>query len=99
MICQISRWKKLWQWLPTEGDSGLSTLPDTVPLGDILSRIQTPIDRTITSLDELSVIAKITFGGELHVRPPERKVGYKGPLFRANSGDLIISKIRVSQGS
>jgi len=99
MICQISRWKELWQWLPTDGDAGLSALPDTVPLGDILSRIQTPIDKTTITLDELNVIAKITFGGELHLRPSAQKIGYKGPLFRADSGDLIISKIRVSQGS
>jgi type I restriction enzyme, S subunit len=99
MICRISRWKNLWQWLLFKGDTGLSTLPDTVPLGDLLSRIQAPIDRTITPLCELNVIAKITFGGELHIRPPEKKLGYKGPLFRADPGDLIISKIRVAQGS
>ncbi|GAB3461570.1 hypothetical protein GCM10027321_22380 [Massilia terrae] len=50
-------------------------------------------------MDELNVIAKITFGGVLHVRTAEEKKGYKGPLFYAHPGDLVISKIRVAQGS
>lgn len=50
-------------------------------------------------MDELNVIAKITFGGVLHVRTTEAKRGYKGPLFYAHPGDLVISKIRVAQGS
>jgi type I restriction enzyme, S subunit len=99
MICQVSRWKDLWQWLPSEDDAGLSAMSDTVPLGDFLARVQMPIDRRLTPLEKLNVIAKITFGGELQIRPPEKKVGYKGPLFRADPGDLIISKIRVAQGS
>jgi len=45
------------------------------------------------------VIAKVTFGGELFLRSEKEKVGYKGPLFAALPGDLIISKIRVGQGS
>lgn len=47
----------------------------------------------------LNVIAKISFGGELHLRSEEAKRGYKGPLFEALPGDLVISKIRVAQGS
>lgn len=47
----------------------------------------------------LNVIAKISFGGELHLRSEEAKRGYKGPLFEAQPGDLVISKIRVAQGS
>ncbi|MFZ4394118.1 MAG: hypothetical protein ACOYOU_00670 [Kiritimatiellia bacterium] len=99
MTCQVQRWKDLWQWLPTEGDAGLSAMADTVPLGDFLTRVQTPIDKNRFPLDELNIIDKITFGGDLKIRPPKRKVGYKGPLFRADTGDLIISKIRVAQGS
>lgn len=58
-----------------------------------------PVDRSIKTLDELNVIAKVTFGGDLHVRTAEEKKGYKGPLFYAHPGDLVISKIRVAQGS
>lgn len=47
----------------------------------------------------MNVIAKITFGGELHIRSEDAKRGYKGPLFQADPGDLVISKIRVAQGS
>ncbi|MBM4144186.1 MAG: hypothetical protein FJ225_11435 [Lentisphaerae bacterium] len=99
MIGQIQRWKDLWQWLPTEGDGGLSSMSDTVPIGDFLTRVVVPIDKARFPLDGLNVIEKITFGGELKIRTPEKKRGYKGPLFRANTGDLLISKIRVAQGS
>lgn len=47
----------------------------------------------------MNVIAKISFGGELFVRSDDEKRGYKGPLFVALPGDLVISKIRVAQGS
>ena len=45
------------------------------------------------------MIAKVTFGGELFLRSEKEKTGYKGRLFAALPGDLIISKIRVGQGS
>ena len=45
------------------------------------------------------MIAKVTFGGGLFLRNEKEKTGYKGPLFAALPGDLIISKIRVGQGS
>lgn len=70
-----------------------------LPLSDFIERRIEPVDRETVSLDELNVIAKITFGGELHIRTPEEKLGYKGPLFYARPGDLVISKIRVAQGS
>ena len=35
----------------------------------------------------------------MFLRNEEQKRGYKGPLFEAMPGDLIISKIRVGQGS
>ena len=41
----------------------------------------------------------MTFGGELFLRSEAKKRGYKGPLFEAMPGDLVISKIRVGQGS
>lgn len=50
-------------------------------------------------LEKLNVIGKVTFGGVLHVRTEDEKKGYKGPLFYAHPGDLVISKIRVAQGS
>lgn len=71
----------------------------TVPLKDFLKRRVAPIDKTARPLDTLNVIAKVTFGGELFLRNDKAKRGYKGPLFEALPGDLIISKIRVGQGS
>lgn len=58
-----------------------------------------PIDKAARPLDNLNVIGKVSFGGELFLRGPEEKRGYKGPLFEAKPGDLVISKIRVAQGS
>ena len=71
----------------------------TVPLKDFLKRRVAPIDKSARPLATLNVIAKVTFGGELFLRNEKAKRGYKGPLFEALPGDLIISKIRVGQGS
>lgn len=71
----------------------------TVPLKDFLKRRVAPIDKSARPLDTLNVIAKVTFGGELFLRNEKAKRGYKGPLFEALPGDLLISKIRVGQGS
>ncbi len=70
-----------------------------VTLGKVLKRKILPAERISKSLSEQNVIAKITFGGVLHLRQEEEKREYKGPLFLAHSGDLVISKIRVAQGS
>jgi len=71
----------------------------TVLLKDFLKRRVSPIDKVARPLDTLNVIAKVTFGGEMFLRNDKTKRGYKGPLFEALPGDLIISKIRVGQGS
>jgi type I restriction enzyme S subunit len=68
-------------------------------LRKLFTRRVAPIDKAIRPLDSLNVIAKVTFGGELFLRGEKEKRGYKGPLFEALPGDLIISKIRVGQGS
>ena len=65
----------------------------------MFTRRVAPIDKAIRPLDSLNVIAKVTFGGDLYLRGEKEKRGYKGPLFEARPGDLIISKIRVGQGS
>ena len=41
----------------------------------------------------------MTFGGELFLRSDKEKGNYKGRLFEALPGDLIVSKIRIGQGS
>jgi len=70
-----------------------------VPLRTLISRQDRPIDKSKSALADLKLIAKITFGGELVLRNEEEKRGYKGPLFEARPDELIISKIRVDQGS
>jgi type I restriction enzyme S subunit len=74
--------------------------PDGVlrPIGDVLRQKRHEVDPTL-DLADVPIIAKISFGGEIFIRPPEQRRGYKGRLFWADPGDLIYSKIRVKQGS
>src|SRR5258708_20730429 len=72
---------------------------DTVELREILTRRVAPIDKSVRPLDTLNLISKVSFAGELFLRSDREKLGYKGQLFEALPGDLIISKIRVGQGS
>jgi type I restriction enzyme S subunit len=99
-MISILQWKDLWNWLPSESGAGAFAAGTTpAPMGDFLRRVVSPIDKAKRPLDSLNVVAKISFGGVLHVRTDEEKSGYKGPLFEAKPGDLVFSKIRVGQGS
>ena len=68
-------------------------------MSEVLTRRIAPIDKEARPIEQLNVIAKVTFGGELFLRGENDKRSYKGPLFEALPNDLIISKIRVGQGS
>ena len=68
-------------------------------MSEVLTRRISPIDKEARPIEQLNVIAKVTFGGELFLRDENDKRSYKGPLFEALPNDLIISKIRVGQGS
>ncbi|WP_347258577.1 hypothetical protein [Methylocaldum sp.] len=94
----IRWWREIERWIEDEEGNHQSAFPE-YSLSDFIMRNVAPVDRTTVPLDELNIIAKITFGGDLHIRTDEEKRGYKGPLFYAHSGDLVISKIRVAQGS
>ena len=94
----IRRWREIERWIEDEESRHQSSFPEQA-LSDFITRKIEAIDRSTVSLEQLNVIAKITFGGDLHVRTAEGKRGYKGPLFYAHTGDLVISKIRVAQGS
>jgi type I restriction enzyme, S subunit len=89
---ELERWsvafyhKVQWKW------------PDEVmnTLDSCLLRVRVPVD---CSPEGAPIIEKITFGGELSILSEGERKDYKGKLFRANSGQLIYSKIRVKQGS
>lgn len=89
---QLDRWNVAyfrsvnWQW-PKEFIR---------PIGVDLRRIQKIVT---TDLVATPIIEKISFGGELTILDEEKRAGYKGRLFKAESGQLIYSKIRVKQGS
>jgi type I restriction enzyme S subunit len=94
----IRRWREIERWIEDEEAGHAGTYSER-PLSDFITRRVAVINREERPLDVLNVIAKISFGGELHVRSEKDKRGYKGPLFDARPGDLVISKIRVAQGS
>jgi type I restriction enzyme S subunit len=94
----IRRWREIERWIEDEEVKHTGAFPEQ-SLRDFIARKVSAINREERPLDDLNVIAKITFGGELHIRSTEEKRGYKGPLFEALPGDLVISKIRVAQGS
>ena len=68
------------------------------PIGEVLDQRREPVDKS-GDLESVPIIAKVSFGGDVSVRPPEQRRGYKGRLYWADAGDLIYSKIRVKQGS
>jgi type I restriction enzyme, S subunit len=98
LCCVIRQWREIERWIEDDGSGHTGVFPERC-LSDFIRRRVIPIDRNVHQLEVLNVIAKITFGGELHLRNAKEKQGYKGPLFNASPGCLVISKIRVAQGS
>lgn len=94
----IRRWREVERWIEDQESEYSGSFPERA-LSDFIARRIQPINRAERPLDVLNVVAKISFGGDLHVRSEKQKRGYKGPLFEAFPGDLVISKIRVAQGS
>lgn len=94
----IRRWREVERWIEDGASERAGVFPER-PLNDFITRRILAINRAERPLEALNVIAKISFGGELHLRGDDAKRGYKGPLFEALPGDLVISKIRVAQGS
>lgn len=99
MICQIQRWKDLDYWIPVTSSLPQSRSGDYVSLSELLSITRTPIDLKRTPISNLNVIRKISFGGAIEIRTEKEKEGYKGNLFSAEPGYLIISKINFIHGS
>jgi type I restriction enzyme S subunit len=95
----IRQWRALEPWIDTSQIASQLYSHPTVPLRNLLSRRIAPIDKAARPLDTLNIIAKVTFGGELFIRSEKERRSYKGSLFEALPSDLIISKIRVGQGS
>jgi len=94
----IRRWREIERWIEDEEAKHIGAFSEC-PLSDFIARKVSAINRDARPLDDLNVIGKITFGGELRIRSVEEKRGYKGPLFEAFPGDLVISKINVVHGS
>jgi type I restriction enzyme S subunit len=99
MICQVQRWKDLDCWIPVTLALPQLRSGDYVPLSELLSVTRAPIDLKRKPISTLSVIRKISFGGTIEVRTEKEKESYKGNLFLAEAGYLIISKINFIHGS
>ena len=91
-FCRLDRWGVSsfrsinWQW-------PANTIQ---PIGIALDRIKNVVH---SNPEDSPIIGKISFSGELSILEKEKRKKYKGRLFRADSGSLIYSKIRVKQGS
>jgi type I restriction enzyme, S subunit len=77
-----------WQWPPEL----------IQPIGHVVQLKKVEVDHQVKKA-QLPIIEKISFGGQISVSKPERRIKYKGRLFWADAGDMIYSKIRVKQGS
>jgi type I restriction enzyme S subunit len=95
----IRQWRAFEPWIESHESIYRSYSYPTICLRNILSRRASPIDKIARPIGSLNLIGKVTFGGALFLRSNKQKDGYKGPVFEALPGDLIISKIRVGQGS
>lgn len=96
---RIAQWSDLSRWDVNSGYKVPWQWPADVlqPLGSALTRRLLPV--VTDDLRTVPIIDKISFGGQLFIRPEADRVGYKGKLFWASSGELVYSKIRVKQGS
>jgi type I restriction enzyme S subunit len=96
---RIAQWSELSRWDVNSGYEVPWQWPADVlqPLGTALTRRVLPV--VADDLRTVPIIDKISFGGQLFIRPESDRVGYKGKLFWASSGELVYSKIRVKQGS
>lgn len=68
------------------------------PMGSVVRRVVSEVDGK-TPKNELPIIGKITFGGDLSLSDEDERLNYKGRLFWAAAGQLVFSKIRLKQGS
>lgn len=99
MICQVQRYRDLDYWIPVSSDRPQLRSGDYVPLSTLLSVVRIPINLKCKPISTLNIIRKISFGGIIEVRNEKEKEGYKGNLFMAEAGYLILSKINFIHGS
>ena len=93
-------WEELLRWNVSFFQVGLWDWPDELirPLGDFAQLESVPIDAGQAEAQDLPIIAKINFGGELFLRSHEDYRKYKGKLFLVQPDRFIFSKINARQG-
>jgi type I restriction enzyme, S subunit len=94
MICQVQRWKDLERWVP-DGATGWECIHPLVPLDDLLTPRLERV-RVQQTLEEWTAIT-IHFDGS--IVPRDRNAPFKGTMFSAYPGDLVLSKIDARNGA
>ena len=93
--CLVRRWRDLESWI-TAGDLIDWTSPfNKVALGDLLSQRSDKIDLAGSFGDAQPITVHLT--GEVSVR--SRVAPYKGAVFAAYPGDIVLSKIDARNGA
>jgi len=93
-------WKDLHRWGVKSFQSSQWQWPPTV-----IKKFATALERRFETVDKTSFelrpehFLKLRFTGEVEQRDLHGKTEFKGPLFFANTGDLIYSKIDVRNGA
>lgn len=96
---RIAQWSNLSRWDVNSGYEIAWQWPADIlqPLGSVLTKHSTPV--TADDSRPISLMDKISFGGQLFIHPDVDQPVFKGCLFRAEPGNLIFSKINVKRGS
>lgn len=96
---RIAQWSDLSRWDVNSGyEIAWQWSADVLqPLGSVLTKHSTPV--TADDSRPISLMDKISFGGQLFIHSDADQPVFKGRLFRAEPGNLIFSKINVKRGS
>jgi type I restriction enzyme, S subunit len=94
MICQAQRWKDLERWVP-DGATGWECTHPLVPLDDLL----TPRLERVRVHQILGEWTPITIHFDGSIVPRDRDTPFKGTMFSAYPGDLVLSKIDARNGA
>ena len=93
--CLIRRWRDLDSWITAGDIAGWSSSFDTVLMRDLVSRRSEQLALADSFGDANPVTVHLT--GEVSVR--DRAIPYKGAVFAAYPGDIILSKIDARNGA
>ena len=93
MIGRVEYWRTLDRWVPGGAPTGAVAYPE-VPIGEVLRpRVMR------VSKEEFEAYTPITIHFDGTVERRHRATPFKGPMYAAQSGDVVFSKIDVRNGA